>query len=278
MDRRVKPGNDGVARAIELLRTTPAGHRQRHALLFAELLVRVVVRMRLGGSRRGQAGIGDRLIVRQSLPARLGAARRGRRRVDVVAAEREYRAVKRLGRMLADIAAAHVARETREVALERRAEAAAAGAQDIGIARVQDLIERLAVVKALFLLGGETVDRDRIAGTAEPALEAPRLALHPIHLRVKTKVVAGLHHLLAAKPAAEAAGAARVRPQRVALDQQRIFRLDLLGGAVVGVAVVHGDGRVAAVAVVLGTPAAADQPTEIDVETVVLRAAAIDAA
>src|SRR5262249_12139974 len=56
----------------------------------------------------------------------------------------------------------------------------------------QDLIERLAVVKALFLLGGETVDRDRIAGTAEPALEAPRCALHPIHRRVETKIVAGL--------------------------------------------------------------------------------------
>src|SRR5262249_12147630 len=131
---------------------------------------------------------------------------------------------------------------------------------------------------ALLLRCGETMDRDRIAGSAEPALEAPWLALHPIHLRVEAKVVARLHDLLAAEPAAEAAGAARVRPQRVALDQQRIFGLDLLGGTVVSVAVVHGDGRVAAVAVVLGAPAAADQPAEIDVETVVLRAAAIDAA
>src|SRR5262245_32692720 len=147
----------------------------------------------------------------------LDAARRGRRRVDGVAAGREYRAIKRLGRALADIAAAHVARETFEVALERRAEAAAAaGAQDIGIARVQNLVERLAVVEALFLSGGETVDRDRIAASAEPALEAPWLALHPIHLRVETKVVARLHHLLAPEPAADAAGAARVRPQRVA--------------------------------------------------------------
>src|SRR5262249_57805285 len=117
---------------------------------------------------------------------------------------------------------------------------------------VQDWVGRVAVVEALFLRGGETVDRDRIAGTAEPALEAPRLALHAIHLRVETKVVARLHHLLATEPAAEAAGAAGVRPQRVALDQQRIFRLDLLGGAVVGVAVVHGDGRVAARAGVRG--------------------------
>src|SRR3984893_8600394 len=171
------------------------------------------MRMRLGCRRRRHAGIGDRLILRQPLPPHLGAARRGRRRVDVVAAGREYHAVKRLGRMLADIAAADVAREALEVALERRAEAAAAaGAQDIGIARVQDLVERLAVVKALFLRGGETVDRDRIAGTAEPALEAPRLTLHPIHLRVEKKVVARLHHLLAAEPAAEAACAAGVRP------------------------------------------------------------------
>src|SRR5262249_53549933 len=184
-----------------------------------ELLVRMVVRMRLGGSRRRHAGIGDRLILRQPLPAHLGAARRGRRRVDVVAGGRENRAVKRLWRMLAVITPPHLPRPALEVALERRAEAAAAaGAQDIGIARVQDLVERLAVVEALFLRGGETVDRDRIAGTAEPALEAPRLALHPIHLRVETKVVARLHHLLAAEPAAEAAGTARVRPQRAALD------------------------------------------------------------
>src|SRR5262249_58429545 len=98
---------------------------------------------------------------------------------------------------------------------------------DIGIARVQDLIERLAVVEALFLSGGETVDRDRIAASAEPALEAPWFALHPIHLRVETKVVPRLHHLLAPEPAAEAAGAARVPPQRGALDPQPGFRLNL---------------------------------------------------
>src|SRR5262249_8787533 len=180
--------------------------------------------------------------------------------------------------MLADIAAAHVWREALEVALERRAEAAAAaGAQDVGIARVQYLVERLAVVEALLLCCGETMDRDRIAGSAEPALEAPWLALHPIHLRVEAKVVARLHHLLAAEPAAEAPGPARVQPQGVALDQQLLFGLALRGGTVVSVAVVHGEGRVAPVAVVLGAPAAPDQPAEIDVETVVLRAAAIDA-
>src|SRR5262245_13819983 len=112
----------------------------------------MVVRMPLGRRRRRDAGIGDRLILRQPLPAHLGAARRGRGRVDGVAAGREYRAVRRLGRALADIAAAHVVREAFEVALERRAEAAtAAGAQDVGVARVQNLVERLAVVEALLL-------------------------------------------------------------------------------------------------------------------------------
>ena len=85
--------------------------------------------------------------------------------------------------------------------------------------------------------------------------------------------MARLHDLLGAEPAAVAPGAAGVRAQRIALDQQRIFRLDLLRRAVVGVAVIERDGGVAAVAVVLGTPAAADQAAEIDVEAVVLRAA-----
>src|SRR2546430_14363986 len=99
----------------------------------------MVVRMWLGCRRRRHAGIGDRLILRQPLPAHLGAARRGRRRVDLVAAGREYRAVKRLGRLPADIAAAHLAREAPEVALERRAETAlAAGAPEIRPSPVQE--------------------------------------------------------------------------------------------------------------------------------------------
>src|SRR6185295_7761857 len=58
----------------------------------------------------------------------------------------------------------------------------------------------------------------------------------------------------------------------------RIFRLDLLGWTVMGVAIVHGDGGIGAVAVVLGAPATTDQAAEIDVEAVVLRAASVDAA
>src|SRR5262249_40314960 len=170
------------------------------------------MRMRVGRSRRRHAGIGNRLILRQALPAHLGAARRGRRRVDPINAAYEDRAVIGLGRVLADIAAAHVAPEPLEVALERGTKsAAAAGAQAIRIARVQDLVQRLAVVEALLLRRAKTVDSDRIACGAEPAVEAPRLALHPIHLRVEANVVARLHHLLAAEPTAEAAGAARVR-------------------------------------------------------------------
>src|SRR5215467_5688509 len=119
---------------------------------------------------------------------------------------------------------------------------------------MQQLVERLAVVEALLLRRAEARDGDTVAQAREPAREPPRLALYAIHLRVEANVVARLHHLLAAEPAAEAPGAAGIRPQRIALDQQRIFRLDLLGWSVVGVAVVHRDGRVVAVAVVLGAP------------------------
>src|SRR4029079_14498310 len=81
-----------------------------------------------------------------------------------------------------------------------------------------------------------------------------------------------------AEPSPEAAGAGGIRTQRIAFDQQRIFRLDLLRWTVVGVAVVHGDGRIGTIALGLGPPAAADQTAEIDVEAVVLRAAPVDAA
>ena len=80
-----------------------------------------------------------------------------------------------------------------------------------------------------------------------------------------------LHHLLGAEAAAEVPGAAGIGPQGVALDQQRILRLDLLGRAVMGVAIVDRDRGAHAVAVVLGAPAAADQAAEIDVERVVGR-------
>src|SRR5262249_39023088 len=111
-----------------------------------------------------------------------------------------------------------------------------------------------------------------------PAGKPPRLALDAVHLRVETDVVARLHHLLAAEPAAEATGPTGIRPQRVALDQQRILCLDLLGGAVVGVAIVHGDRRAIAVACALGPPAAANQAAKVDIEAVVARAAAVDTA
>src|SRR5262249_20784197 len=228
--------------------------------------------------RRRHAGVGNRLVLWQSLRPQLSTARRGRGGVELVGAGLENRAVILLRSVPADIAAAHIARQTVEIAVERRAEAAAAaGAQYIGVAGVQHLVERLTVVEALLLRLAEAVDGDRVAVAGEPAVEPPRLALPPIDLRIEADVGACLHHLLAAEPAAEAPGAAGIRPQRVALDQERIFRFDLLGRTVVSIAVIHGDGGVAAVAVVLGAPAAADQPAEIDVEAVVLGSAAIDA-
>ena len=150
------------------------------------------------------------VIERYALVPDSGGA--GRRRVDGIRAGREHRAVIGLGRVLADIAAAQVMREALEVTLERRAETTtAAGAQDIGVARVQDLVERLAVVEALLLGLAEARNRDAVAQTREPAFEPPRLALHPVHLRVEADVMPRLHHLLAAEPAAEAAGPTRVR-------------------------------------------------------------------
>src|SRR5262249_51689763 len=138
-------------------------------------------------------------------------------------------------------------------------------------------VERLAVVETLLVGGPEAMDGDRVAESGEATVETPGLTLHPVHLRVEAQVVARLHHLFAAEPAAESAGAAGVRTQRVALDQQRLFRRHRLGGTVVGIAVIHGDGGVAAVAVVLGAPAAADQAAEIDVEAVVPGTTPVDA-
>src|SRR5262245_35118732 len=168
--------------------------------------------MRMGSSRRRHAGVGDGLVLGQRLTAHLRAPRGGRRGVDHVGAGHEYRAVVFLRRLPADIAASHIAREMIEITLERRAEAtAAARAQDVGVARVQHLVERLAVVEALLLGGPEAVDGDRIAEPGEAAIETPGLALHPVHLRVETQVMARLHHLLATEPAAESAGAAGIR-------------------------------------------------------------------
>src|SRR5579875_3615452 len=143
----------------------------------------------------------------------------------------EYGAIHAPGGVAADVAAAYVARQRRKIPLERRAvTAAAARAQNVGVPRLEHLIERLAVREMRLLGLAVPVQRDRIAQTRVAAVETPRLALHAIHLRREADVVERLHHLLGAETAAMAAGAAGVRPQRVALDQQRIFRLDLLGG------------------------------------------------
>ena len=120
--------------------------------------------------------------------------------------------------------------------------------------------------------------RDGVARAGQSAVQSPRLAACPLHQRAEADRVARLHHLLGAEPAAIAAGAAGVRPQAIALHQQRILGLDLFGGAVVGVAVIHRDHGVAAVAVVLGAPAATDETAEIDIEAVVLRPPSVDAA
>ena len=77
--------------------------------------------------------------------------------------------------------------------------------------------------------------------------------------------------MLAAQPAAVPPGAAAVLAQRVSLDQHGILRLQLLGRAVVGVAVVDADGGRHAVLGRLGAPAAAQRTDADDVELAVRR-------
>src|SRR3954471_13422837 len=124
------------------------------------------MRVRMGGPGRRSGGLGDRLVLRQPLSAHLGASSLGLRRINPVRRRLEHRAVIFFRRILADIAATHIARETVEVALERRAEAAATPrAQDIGVTGVQNLVERLAIVEALLLRRPEAVNGDRVAET-----------------------------------------------------------------------------------------------------------------
>ena len=79
------------------------------------------VHMRCRGRRH--TGIGDRFVLRKALPAHLGALYLGRRGVDPVRLRLEHRAVVFFRRILADIAATHVASEGIEVTVERRTEA-----------------------------------------------------------------------------------------------------------------------------------------------------------
>src|SRR4051794_39206913 len=179
----------------------------------------MVMRVRIGRRGRRHPGIGDRLVVRQPLPAHLGTPDPGRRRIDPVRLRLEHGAVILFRRILADIAATHIARETVEVTLERRAEAATTTrAQDISVAGVQNLVERLAIVEALLLRRAEAMKGARVAETGEASLEPPRFAFPPAHLRVEAKIGARLPPLLATEPATEAAGAAGIWTQRVAFD------------------------------------------------------------
>ncbi len=80
-----------------------------------------------------------------------------------------------------------------------------------------------------------------------------------LDLGVEGNVGARPHHALHPEAAAIAAGAAGIRHQRVALDHQRKFRLDLLVRGVVGVAVIDGDGAGDAVLRAFRAPAAAER-------------------
>src|SRR5262245_37433766 len=86
-----------------------------------------------------------------------------------------------------------------------------------------------------------------------------------------------LDDLLGAESAPKTTGAAGSRPQARAFHEQRILRLHLLGGTVVGVTTVQRDGGALSATVMLRAPAAADQTAEVDIEAVILRAPPVDA-
>ena len=127
------------------------------------------------------------------------------------------------------------------------------------------------------LVLAEAMQRNGIARARMATRQSPWLAFHAVHLRTESNIVPRLDDLFGTKSATEPPCSAGILPQRVALDQQWVLRLDLFGRAVMRIAIVDRDGGAHAVAVVLGAPAAANQAASIDVECIVLRFAAIDA-
>src|SRR5262249_51032363 len=151
--------------------------------------------------------------------------------------------------------------------------AATAGADIEGIAGLELRHQHLGVGEIGLPLPVDA-QLHRIAGTLEAAVESPWPAMGALALIVDHHVGTRTHHPLDADPAATAAGAAGIRHQRVALDDDRKLELGLLVGAVVGVAVVDADGAGDAVLAQLGAPAAAERPEASDEE---LGGAVVDA-
>ncbi len=120
------------------------------------------------------------------------------------------------------------------------------------------------------------MNRHLIAVRGQPAKQPPGAVLNALNLRVEHRVGKHPHHLLGAEPAAVLTRAARILAQPIALDDERILGLDLLGRAVMRVAIVDGDGCAHAILVVLGAPAAANQAAQIQEQLAVRGMPAVD--
>src|SRR5665213_2775983 len=159
--------------------------------------------------------------------------------------------------LAAHISFGDVMRDTFGVALDRIAEAAAAArTQREPIARLQPLRPHLAVRQIYDVLAVEP-QQHLVALALHAAGQPPWRAMNALDLQVERHRRSRLHHLFRTKPAAMPAGAAGIIAKDVALDEHGIFRLGLLDGAVMSVAVIEADGRGHAVFIELAAPAAA---------------------
>src|SRR5579885_3571241 len=118
------------------------------------MMVMVVAVMFFGGG--GFVGLRQRQALRtHRRPPPLGGFA-----IQRPAAAEEDGTVIALGRLARDIALAHVVFERVERPVQRRPEtAAAARAQDVGVAGMEDLVERLAA-REIMLVRVEAMDRD----------------------------------------------------------------------------------------------------------------------
>ncbi len=116
-----------------------------------------------------------------------------------------------------------------------------------------------------------TVFPDTVASSFSATLQPPRLAVDAVDPCRNRKRRQRLYDHLRAQATAMTPGSGAVFTDAVALDEHRIFALQLLGGAVVSIAVVnaHGDGN--AVLRGFGAPATAKRANADDEQPSILR-------
>src|SRR5581483_3523349 len=220
-------------------RTTNASSRELARTMGSSSTLRPAVR-RLRGAQLGAACGCRGLVERQ----------RGGIEDDAIALTRRFER---------HVALAHVVGDARGRALQRVAVAAtAARLQNVRLARAELQHAHLAVRHLLDRAVG-AADRELVRQRVVAAEQPPRGAVRALDARVERHLAQHPHHLPHAQATPIPAGAAGILAQADLLEHAGELRLDRLGRAVVGVAVVDADHRAHAVAVVLRAPAAARQ-------------------